>query len=58
MTRAQPMSKAERAALADALRQMKAGGARHLDLVRVAGPKAWLAYDPIRVPTPSRGVRP
>jgi hypothetical protein len=42
MTRARPMSKSERAALADALRHMKGSGVRHGDLARLAGSKVWL----------------
>jgi hypothetical protein len=42
MTRVRPMSKSDRAALADALRHMKGSGVRHSDLARLAGSKVWL----------------
>ena len=40
MTRTRPMSKAERAAMADALRDMNRGGVAYRDLVKLAGVRA------------------
>ncbi len=47
MTRVRPMSKTERAALADALRHMRVAGVRHVDLVRIAGAKVRLVSEPV-----------
>lgn len=54
MSRGRIMSKAERAALADALRHMRQGGVRHAELSQVAGSKVRLAYIPVRLPVARR----
>ena len=56
MTRARPMTRADRAVLADALRHMRGAGVKHADLVRLAGGKVWLLSPTARGGVPlSRG---
>lgn len=54
MTRVRSMSKAERAAMVDALRHMRSTGARHAELVRVAGTKVRSIYGSSRAAKATR----
>ena len=53
MSRARPMSPAERAAMADALRHMRKARIPNADLARIAGGRMRAAY-----PRPKREARP